>query len=169
MMKTLLHYVKSLLQAVIIFIFLSLIVDWVRKPDQPLQSAAQTLTLTDGQTTSLQSFSQNRVAVVYFWGSWCRICSYTSSTIEKLHQDNIPTLGVALRSGSDADIARHMQQNNLSFPNFNDSDGLMAQKWNIAVTPTIIILKDGKMIHHTSGLSSYIGLKIRIYLANIFS
>ena len=50
MMKTLIHYAKSLLQAVIIFIFLSLIVDWVRKPDQPLQSAAQTLTLTDGQT-----------------------------------------------------------------------------------------------------------------------
>lgn len=169
MTKTLLHYAKSLLQAVIIFIFLSLIVDWVRKPDQPLQSAAQTITLTDGQTTSLQSFSQNRVAVVYFWGSWCGICSYTSPTIEKLHQDNIPTLGLALRSGSDNDIARHMQENNLSFPNVNDSDGLMAQKWNIAVTPTIIILKDGKMIHHTSGLSSYIGLKIRIYLANIFS
>ena len=112
MTKTLLHYAKSLLQAVIIFIFLSLIVDWVRKPDQPLQSAAQTITLTDGQTTSLQSFSQNRVAVVYFWGSWCRICSYTSSTIEKLHQDNIPTLCVALRSGSDADIAHHMQQTN---------------------------------------------------------
>jgi antioxidant, ahpC/TSA family len=73
-----------------------------------------------------------------------------------------------LRSGSDHDIARHMQENNLSFPNLNDSDGLMAQKWNIAVTPTIIILKDGKMIHHTSGLSSYIGLKIRIYLADIF-
>ena len=51
---------------------------------------------------------------------------------------------------SDMDIAHHMQENNLSFPNFNDSDGLMAQKW-IAVTPTIIILKDGKMIHHTSG------------------
>ena len=126
MTKTLLHYAKSLLQAVIIFIFLSLIVDWVRKPDQPLQSAAQTLTLTNGQTTSLQSFSQNRVAVVYFWGSWCGICSYTSPTIEKLHQDNIPTLGVALRSGNDNDIARHMQENNLSFPNVNDSDGLMA-------------------------------------------
>ena len=66
MMKTLLHYAKSLLQAVIIFILLSLIVDWVRKPNQPFQSAAQTITLTDGQTTSLQSFSQNRVAVVYF-------------------------------------------------------------------------------------------------------
>ena len=115
MTKTLLHYAKSLLQAVIIFIFLSLIVDWVRKPDQPLQSAAQTLTLTNGQTTSLQSFSQNRVVVVYFWGSWCGICSYTSPTIEKLLKTIFRPLGVALRSGSDHDIARHMQENNLSF------------------------------------------------------
>ena len=168
MMKTLLHYAKSLLQAVIIFILLSLIVDWVRKPNQPLQSAAQTITLTDGQTTSLQSFSQNRVAVVFFLGGWCRFFLKQTTTQEKKHQDKITTMGGARRSGSDTDIAHHMQENNLSFPNFNDSDGLMAQKWNIAVTPTIIILKDGKMIHHTSGLSSYIGLKIRIYLADIF-
>ena len=166
MMKTLLHYAKSLLQAVIIFIFLSLIVDWVRKPDQPLQSAAQTLTLTDGQTTSLQSFSQNRVAIVYFWGSWCGICRHTSPVIQRLHEDGVPVLGVALRSGSRQEVRDYLQQHHWTFDTLNDEHGDWSQAWQVKVTPTIVLVQQGKVIHSTTGLASYWGLKLRVALAD---
>ncbi len=167
-MKRLLPYLKSLIQALLLFILISVAVDWWRKPNQPMQASSESLRVINGSSTSLETLSKERVAVVYFWGTWCHICSYTSPTIDRLHQNGIPTLGVAVHSGSDTEIQSYMKEHQLQFPTVNDSDDQLAVNWKIAVTPTIILIKNGKMIHHTSGLSSYWGLRSRIWLMNLF-
>ena len=159
-MKRLLPYLKSLIQALLLFILISVAVDWWRKPNQPMQASSESLRVINGSSTSLETLSKERVAVVYFWG--------TSPTIDRLHQNGIPTLGVAVHSGSDTEIQSYMKEHQLQFPTVNDSDDQLAVNWKIAVTPTIILIKNGKMIHHTSGLSSYWGLRSRIWLMNLF-
>ena len=167
-MKRLLPYLKSLIQALLLFILISVAVDWWRKPNQPMQASSELLRVINGSSTSLETLSKERVVIVYFWGTWCHICSYTSPTIDRLHQNGIPTLGVAVHSGSDTEIQSYMKEHQLQFPTVNDSDDQLAANWKIAVTPTIILIKNGKMIHHTSGLSSYWGLRSRIWLMNLF-
>ena len=167
-MKRLLPYLKSLIQALLLFILISVAVDWWRKPNQPMQASSDSLRVINGSSTSLETLSKERVAVVYFWGTWCHICSYTSPTIDRLHQNGIPTLGVAVHSGSDTEIRSYMKEHQLQFPTVTGSDYQLAANWKIAVTPTIILIKNGKMIHHTSGLSRYWGLRSRIWLMNLF-
>ncbi|WP_233572037.1 hypothetical protein [Neisseria weixii] len=41
---------------------------------------------------------------MYFWGTWCGICKYTSSSVEKLHQNHIPVISIALKSGDDTEL-----------------------------------------------------------------
>lgn len=137
-MKRLLPYLKSLIQALLLFILISVAVDWWRKPNQPMQASSESLRVINGSSTSLETLSKERVAVVYFWGTWCHICSYTSPTIDRLHQNGIPTLGVAVHSGSDTEIQSYMKEHQLQFPTVNDSDDQLAANWKIAVTPTII-------------------------------
>ncbi|STZ77433.1 protein disulfide oxidoreductase [Bergeriella denitrificans] len=168
-MKTLRTYLWHFLQALALFAVISFAVDRWRAPVQPDWPTAQPLQTLAQQSVSLDEISRRQTAVLYFWGSWCGICRYTSPDVEKLHQAGIPVLGVALRSGSDADVAAYMRQHGLTFPNVNDADGNLSRQWQIAVTPTVVLLKNGRMVHHTTGFGSYWGLRLRIWLADAFA
>ncbi|WP_324252672.1 protein disulfide oxidoreductase [Neisseria brasiliensis] len=167
MSRTLLSYLKSFLQAALIFALISIAIDWWRKPNQPIAFAEQNLITLNQNHTSLNQLSQDRVAIVYFWGTWCGICKYTSPTVEKLHQNHIPVISIALKSGDDTALQQYLNQNQLSFPTVNDSDGLIAQQWDINVTPTIVFVKKGQMLHATTGISSYWGLRLRMLISNL--
>ncbi|MFU2047596.1 hypothetical protein [Avibacterium gallinarum] len=47
----------------------------------------------------------------------------------------------------------------------NDPQGTLSAQWHIQVTPSIIIIKNGKIVHITTGLSSPWGLKLRLWLS----
>lgn len=160
------RWLKSIFQTALMVLVISVAVDWWRKPVQPLEFAEQPLALLNQKQTSLSELSKDRAAVVYFWGSWCGICRHTSPVVQRLHQSGIPVLSVALKSGSDQEVQAYMRDKSLSFETVNDTDGSISAHWQIAVTPTIVVVKNGKMIHSTTGLSSYWGLRSRIWLAN---
>ena len=42
----------------------------------------------------------------------------------------------------------------------------LLQQWQVQVTPTVALVKNGRLIHSTSGVSSYWGLRSRIWLAD---
>ncbi|HRM21865.1 MAG TPA: protein disulfide oxidoreductase, partial [Neisseria sp.] len=78
----------------------------------------------------------------------------------------VPVLGVALRSGSPQEVGVYMQRQQLHFDNVNDERGVLSQQWQVQVTPTVALVKNGRLIHSTSGVSSYWGLRSRIWLAD---
>lgn len=141
-------------------------VDWWRKPSEPAGFAEETRILQDGRTFDAAEWSKNRTGVVYFWATWCGICRYTSPQVERLQADGIPVVGVALQSGSNEEVAAYMREQDLAFDNINDENGRLARDWQVAVTPTVVLMKDGKMIHHTTGISSYWGLRLRIAVSD---
>lgn len=137
-------------------------VDWWRKPSEPTDFAGEIRMLQDGRTFDAAEWSKKRTGVVYFWATWCGICRYTSPQVARLQADGIPVVGVALQSGSDEAVTAYMREQGLAFDNINNEDGRLARDWQVAVTPTVVLMKDGKMVHHTTGISSYWGLRLRI-------
>lgn len=160
-------WLKEGLKLLVFILLISTALDWWRKPKEPKNFAQQALHTLSQHDITLAGFSQDHVAVLYFWGSWCGICKHTSPTVEKLRADGIPVLSVALSSGSDEEVRQYLHQHNLQFDTVNDPQGLLAKQWQIAVTPTIVLLKNGKILHSTSGISSYWGLRTRIGLFNL--
>ena len=75
-------------------------------------------------------------------------------------------MSIALQSGSDEEVRAYMDKQGLDFDTANDADGALSSRWKIAATPTVVLVKNGKMIHSTTGLSSYWGLRGRLWLAD---
>ncbi len=91
------------------------------------------------------------------------MCRYQSPIIDDLAADGVPVVGVAVRSGSSAEVAAYMAKRGLGFPTANDEDGGLARSWRIVATPAVVLVKNGKMVHYTTGISSYWGLRARIF------
>lgn len=152
-----------LLMALVIFTLLDL---W-RSPTLPAGAMEAPFTLLDGTTTSLAEQSRGKPLLVYYWASWCGVCRFTTPTVEQLWQQGENVLTVALRSGSDAQLRAGMAKKGLAFPTHNDEQGALAARWQVGVTPTFLIIKDGKLVSSTTGWSSWLGLKARLLWASL--
>ena len=172
MRKKIIAWAKQATQMLLLLLAISLAVDALRAPKLPIQAAQTALPIVPRSpdaaplTTTLQAASQNQTLLLYIWGAWCGICKHTSPVIQRLHDSGTPVLSVALRSGSDDDIRAYLQQQGYAFPAVNDGNGALAQQWGVKVTPTIVLIKNGKVLHSTTGLASYWTLKTRIALVN---
>ena len=172
MRKKIITWAKQATQMLLLLLAISLAVDALRAPKLPIQAAQTALPIVPRSpdaaplTTTLQAASQNRTLLLYIWGAWCGVCKHTSPVIQRLHDDGTPVLSVALRSGSDDDIRAYLQQQGYTFPAVNDDNGAWSQQWGVKVTPTIVLIKNGKVLHSTTGLASYWTLKTRIALVN---
>ena len=172
MRKKIIAWAKQATQMLLLLLAISLAVDALRAPKLPIQAAQTTLPIVPRSpdaaplTTTLQAVSQNQTLLLYIWGAWCGICKHTSPVIQRLHDSGTPVLSVALRSGSDDDIRAYLQQQGYTFPAVNDDNGAWSQQWGVKVTPTIVLIKNGKVLHSTTGLASYWTLKTRIALVN---
>lgn len=141
--------------------------DLLRSPALPEGSPLPVLTLQDGTLADLQAMSRDRPLLVYYWASWCTVCRFTTPTVEQLWRDGENVLTVALRSGDVTRLQQGMAKKGLTFPTHNDEHAGLAAHWQVSVTPSFLIIKDGKVVSTTTGWSSGLGLKLRLAWANL--
>ncbi len=161
------RFIKNIALFGSLFIILSIVVDWFRKPTPPLQFAEQVFYDIRQQPKVIAQLSHERPMLLYFWGTWCSFCRFTSPSIQQFSDQGIPVLSVALKSGSVKEVADYLNQNGYSFSVINDPEGDLSKAWDIQATPTILFIKNGKVINHTTGLTSSMGLKVRMALADV--
>ena len=159
---------KNGLSLFLTFIVMSSILDFVRRPVVPEEINKITLQDLQGNTFSLESLDQNKATLLYFWGTWCGYCRYTSPAINSLAKEGYQVVSVALRSGNEADVNDYLSKHDYHFTTVNDPKGEFAGRWQINVTPTIVLLSKGKMDLVTTGLTSYWGLKVRLFFTEFF-
>ncbi len=157
---------KEALWLLLFGVVISTALDLWRSPALPEGSPLPTLTLQDGTTADLQAMSRERPLLVYYWASWCAVCRFTTPTVEQLWQDGENVLTVALRSGNTQQLSKGMGKKGLTFPTHNDERGDLAARWQVSVTPSFLIVKDGKVVSTTTGWSSGLGLKLRLAWAS---
>ena len=159
---------KNAILLLVSLIIVSSILDFVRRPVVPEEINKITLQDLQGNTFSLESLEQNKATLLYFWGTWCGYCRYTSPAINSLANEGYQVVSVALRSGNEADVNNYLSEHDYHFTTVNDPKGELAKQWQINVTPTIVLLSKGKMDLVTTGLTSYWGLKVRLFFTEFF-
>ncbi|CFQ31684.1 protein disulfide oxidoreductase [Yersinia bercovieri] len=164
-MSRLKRWSKELAVLVLLVAVVSLGMDWLRSPQAPPDWSDTPLQTLTGETVSLQAMSQNKPLLIYFWATWCGVCKFTSPSVNQLAQEGENVLTVALRSGDAPQLERWLSKKGYQLPVVNDSSGQLSAQWQVSVTPTLVILYQGKMVQHTSGWSSYWGMKLRLWLA----
>lgn len=157
---------KEALWLLLFALIISTVLDLWRSPALPEGSPLPVLTLQDGTQADLQAMSRDRPLLVYYWASWCGVCRFTTPTVEQLWQEGENVLTVALRSGSDEPLRAGMAKKGLTFPTHNDESGDLAARWQVGVTPTFLVIKDGALVSSTTGWSSAWGLRLRLLWAS---
>ncbi|GAM60984.1 membrane protein [Vibrio ishigakensis] len=141
--------------------------DFWRTKDMPLEQAAPIVGQSvDGASIDVMAMSHEKPAIVYFWATWCGACKFVSPTVNWF-SDSYSVVGISLSSGSDERVSRYLEAHDYQFQNINDTSGTISRDWGISVTPTIAIIKDGKVETITTGVTTPVGLFARLLLTKI--
>ena len=155
----------KLLRDISILIFLLIAVHLYQTRNTPEITPPLNGVLLNGKPFEMSS--QKKPLLIYFWGSWCPLCSITSSTINDMAQ-NYSIVTIAYASGNALEVENYMQENKLSFPVINDESGIISQSWKVHATPMFYIINTNNEISSvTVGLTSSLGLKVRLWWASI--
>ena len=106
--------------------------------------------------------------LVHFWATWCAICRVDQDSIASIAQDHPNTITVAMQSGSDAEVTRHLAAQGFHFPVLSDPDGRFSAAWGVhAVPASFIISPDGKIRFVEVGYTTGPGLRLRLWMAGL--
>ncbi|MGR5094157.1 protein disulfide oxidoreductase [Vibrio maritimus] len=162
---TLFKWSKELISVFVLVTLVSLALDWYRSLDMPKGDAPtlQAVTLDNIPVDIIEQSHQEPV-VLYFWATWCGACRFVSPTIDWF-SERYQVVSVALSSGPDQRVKQYMQAKDYHFPVINDANSLISRQWNITVTPTIAVINKGQIENISTGVTTPMGLWLRILSA----
>ncbi|MEG9482547.1 protein disulfide oxidoreductase [Mannheimia sp. HC-2023] len=163
------RFIKNIFLYGGLFILISFVMDWYRAPTAPAEFEQKVQYDIQNQPKMIAQLSSGKPMLLYFWGSWCHYCEFVSPNIQELSENGTEVLGVALKSGNNTEVQSYLNENGYTFATINDPTGEFSQGWDIQATPTILMIKDGKIIHHTTGYTSNLSLKLRLWLLELLS
>ena len=74
-------------------------------------------------------------------------------------------VSVAITSGDNARLTTFMSYKDYEFPVINDSTGSISKEWGVTATPSIVIVKNGEISSITTGVTTPMGLWLRLLFA----
>ncbi|WP_413700842.1 redoxin domain-containing protein [Psychromonas sp. KJ10-10] len=157
------------LKEIALFILLAIVVGWGvdfwrsqslasgEAPELVMQSV-------QGDNINLIEMSQEEPVLVYFWATWCSICTTVSPSVE-LVSNTHQVISVALNSGEAQRVKQYLQAKDYHFDVINDAKGGVGRDWGVSVTPTIFIINKGEISSVTTGFTSPFGMWLRLLMA----
>lgn len=160
-------FILEILKFLVLFLIIYTLFNWWRQPTPP-DNPVLSLTDTNGQVHDLKTISNNQAVLVYFWASWCHVCKHTTPSVLSL-ADTRPVMAVAVNSGDDRTVGAFLSQYQrpAQFYLVNDEHGAYFDTWQGQVTPSFVIIKDGKVVQRFVGFQPSVILKARMAWANL--
>ena len=119
--------------------------------------------VTGEQFSGIQSLQ--KPAFIYVWGSWCGICRLMQGSVSRLTSE-VPMVTVALQSGHSAEVLAYMNAHDFKVPVVLDPDGVISRTYGVKAVPALFFLdRDGKIVSATTGYTTYLGIRLRLWLA----
>lgn len=161
-----LHWLKEISKFLLFAIVITTAIDLYRAQDVPTEMAPDLVTVDGkGNPVDVIEMSYQTPVVIYFWATWCPVCKFVSPTVDWVSQ-YYPVVAVSGASGTDLRVEAFKQKHDYQFTNVNDENSQLFKQWGISVTPTIFIVRDGKIESITTGITTPPGLLARLWLNN---
>jgi thiol-disulfide isomerase/thioredoxin len=164
-MKKIKYYLKETLYFVVIITILANIISLYKSQDlseQPLRLNA--VKLINNQNYKIPA---DRPVLLHFWATWCPTCKLEASNIDFLAK-YFEVITIAVKSGSDNEIKKYLDEHNYHFKVINDKDGRFSTAFHISAFPTTFIYdKKHNLSFSEVGYTSTFGLYLRMWWAGI--
>ncbi|MGJ8582436.1 MAG: protein disulfide oxidoreductase [Psychromonas sp.] len=163
--KSWLAYLKSGLFYLFFVLALGWGVDlWRAQSIASGNAPALVATSVQGEQVDLFAMSQDKPVLVYFWATWCSVCTTVSPSVNFVSGD-MQVVTVALNSGDQQRVKQYLNAKEYDFTVLNDPKGTISKAWGINLTPTIIVVDKGEITAVTTGFTSPIGMWARMLLS----
>ncbi|WP_083698123.1 protein disulfide oxidoreductase [Shewanella sp. UCD-KL21] len=163
--KKLLGWLKQILILIVFVMVITGLMDLWRGKDIQHDNLPELQGVTlKGERVDVLAMSQDKPVLVYFWGSWCPICSTVSPAVDTI-SGYYPVISVAMASGTNNDIQAYLEDKGYSFEVINDQQSELSNDWSVQVAPTIMVFNKGELTSYTTGMTSVVGLWWRLLLA----
>jgi thiol-disulfide isomerase/thioredoxin len=152
---------KEIATTLLIFFLISTALNYLRQPN--ITENIYDYQLLDMKENKIDFYEyEGEPLVVHFWGTWCPTCRLEASNIEAISK-NYNVISIAVNSGTNSEIEAFMKKNELRFRVVNDSNSILANKFNIDAYPTTLIFNSkGELKFTELGYSTIMGLKARL-------
>ncbi len=157
-------YIKEIILFIIFITIFSNIISLYKSSDlnqKPLYISSITTINNENYTLPV-----DKPILIHIWAVWCPVCKLESSNIQSISKE-YEVVTIAVKSGSNNDIKKYLEENNLNFKVINDTDGELANQFNVSVFPTTIIYnKNREVVFSDVGYTSTWGLWLRMLWAS---
>lgn len=159
----------SRLRTIAIYLFFALALGWGvdiwRAQSIASGKAPELIAISvQGEKIDLIAMSQKKPVLVYFWATWCSVCSTVSPSVDFV-SGHTQVVTVALNSGNNKRVQQYLGAKGYDFTVLNDPKGLIGREWGISLTPTIIVINKGIISSVTTGFTSPLGMWARVLLS----
>lgn len=118
----------------------------------------------DGEDFNLAQL-HGKPAIIYFWAEWCPICRGMQGSIRAIAK-GYPFISVAMQSGGRDEVEKYRQEQDFHVPVVLDEEGEIAKRYGLRGVPAVFVLgPEGRIRYATTGYTSEIGLRLRLWLA----
>lgn len=117
-----------------------------------------------GNEIDLIAMSHKKPVLVYFWATWCSVCTTVSPSVDFV-SNNLQVVTIALSSGEDKRVRQYLSAKGYDFTVLNDPKGLIGRAWGVSLTPTLIVIDKGEISSVTTGFTSPFGMWARVVLS----
>jgi thiol-disulfide isomerase/thioredoxin len=163
--KSIGKWVKEIFSYLLLFVIISSGVDYWRSQSMVSGDAPELVaTSVQGEEIDLIALSQDKPVMVYFWATWCGVCSTVSPSVDFI-SGHYQVITVALSSGEQNRVNQYLKAKEYQFNVVNDPRGLISKEWSVSVTPTIFVIDKGEIKSITTGFTSPIGMWLRLLIA----
>ena len=159
--------IKKILKEVVVTLLMvfviSMVLNYIRKPDTDTVLANIKASLISGDRISLRGDGSKPI-VIHFWAIWCPTCKLEAPNLESI-KDEAHLVTIAVNSGSDSELKAFMQERGYTYSVVNDADGELSKQFGVGAFPTTFIYdSNGSLEFSEVGYSTTIGLKARLAL-----
>jgi len=164
-----LGWLKEALLLIVIIIVIGWGTDLWRSQSMASGQAPQLKTESvQNNNIDLIAMSHEKPVMVYFWATWCAVCSAVSPSVNFISDNldnNYHVVTVALSSGEPQRVNQYLNAKEYNFNVVNDPKGAISREWGVNVTPTLFVINKGEITSVTTGFTSPISMWFRLLLA----
>lgn len=157
---------KLLLEVAVVVILLLALEAWLTRDAVSGKAPRIVAETVQGKAFDLRSL-QGKTAVVHFWATWCPVCELEQGTVDGI-ADDYPFISVAMQSGKPDEIIAYLKEQGVDYPVISDPKGQLSRRYGVNGVPATFVLDgNGEVRFVTRGYTSSLGLRIRLWLAEV--